>query len=55
LILNNPFIKRMITCLAALIFLSCQGSRYQWFDGTLEEARAAAGSKLILLDFYTYT
>ena len=47
--------KRMITCLVALVFLGCQGSRYQWFDGTLEEAKSAAGSKLILLDFYTYT
>ena len=47
--------KRMITCLAILVFIGCQRSQYQWFDGTLEEAKAAAGSKLILLDFYTYT
>ena len=47
--------KRIITCLATLLFLSCQGSRYQWFDGTFEEARTAAGSKLIFIKFYTNT
>ena len=47
--------KRLITCLATLLFLSCQGSSYQWFDGTFEEARAVAGSKLIFLKFYTKT
>ena len=47
--------KRMIACLATLVFLGCQGSRYEWFEGTLEEAKADAGSKLILLKFYTNT
>ncbi len=47
--------KRALYCLVALLFLGCHGSRYQWFDGTFEEARAAAGSKLILLKFYTNT
>jgi hypothetical protein len=47
--------KYVIASLAALIILNCQGSRYQWFDGTLEEAKLVAGSKLILLDFYTNT
>jgi hypothetical protein len=47
--------QRILTCLIALILLGCNGTRYQWFDGTLEEAKALAGSKLILLDFYTYT
>ena len=35
--------------------MGCQGSRYQWFDGTFEEAKAAADSKLIFLKFYTNT
>ena len=47
--------KRMIACLVVLIFLGCQGSRYQWFEGTFAEARVAAGSKLIFLKFYTNT
>jgi len=55
LILNNPPIKHIATYLAVLVFLGCQGSRYQWFEGTFEEARAAAGSKLILIKFYTNT
>tara|TARA_B100000315_G_C14399488_1_gene505787 strand:- start:523 stop:687 length:165 start_codon:yes stop_codon:yes gene_type:complete len=54
LILNKPFVKRVLSCLAVLIFLGC-GSRYQWFDGTFEEAKLVAGSKIILLKFYTYT
>jgi len=55
LISNNSFIKQIIACLIALIFIGCQGSAYQWFDGTFEEAKSVAESKLILLDFYTYT
>ena len=47
--------KHVLTFLAALIFVGCQGSRYQWFDGTFEEAKSAAGEKLILLKFYTNT
>ena len=47
--------KHMQTFLLIVMFLGCQGSRYQWFDGTLEEAKSIAGSKLILLDFYTNT
>ena len=47
--------KHILYCMAALLLLGCQGSRYQWFDGTFEEAKAAAGSKLIFLKFYTNT
>ena len=25
-----------------IVFLGCQGSKYQWFDGTLEEAKTHA-------------
>ena len=47
--------QRMVAYLAILVFLGCQGSRYEWFEGTLEEAKADAGEKLILLKFYTNT
>jgi len=47
--------KSILTFLTVLIFAGCQGSRYQWFDGTFEEAKSAAGAKLILLKFYTNT
>ena len=47
--------KRIITYLAVFVFLGCQGTWYQWFDGTFEEAKAATGSKLIFLKFYTNT
>jgi len=55
LISNNVFIKQIIISLISLVFIGCQGSAYQWFDGTFEEAKSVADSKLILLDFYTYT
>jgi len=47
--------KRVITYITVLIFIGCQGSRYQWFDGTFEEAKSIADSKLIMLKFYTNT
>ena len=53
--LYKLFMKHVLTFLAALIFVGCQGSRYQWFDGTFEEAKSVAGEKLILLKFYTNT
>ena len=39
--------------IASLFLLGCQSSGYKWFSGSFEEAKIAAGSKLILLDFYT--
>jgi len=41
--------------LPILIFLGCQNSNYNWFNGNYKDAKSIAGSKLILLDFYTYT
>jgi len=55
LIFNNFHLKRALTLLAILVFWGCQGSHYQWYSGTFEEAKASAGSKLILLKFYTDT
>jgi len=37
------------------IFLGCQNAKYNWFSGDFEAAKSSAGSKLILLDFYTET
>ena len=47
--------KSIIICIISIVFIGCSGSSYQYFDGTFEEAKAAAGSKLILLKFYTST
>ena len=35
--------------------MGCQSSSYNWYSGNFEEAKTVAGSKLILLDFYTET
>ena len=37
------------------ILLGCQNAKYNWFSGDFEAAKSTAGSKLILLDFYTDT
>jgi len=37
------------------IILGCQSTKYNWFSGDFEAAKSVAGSKLILLDFYTET
>jgi hypothetical protein len=37
------------------IVLGCQNAKYNWFSGDFEAAKSTAGSKLILLDFYTDT
>jgi len=55
LISDRLNIKNIVSFLAIVIFLGCQGSPYQYFDGTFEDAKAAAGSKLIFLKFYTNT
>ena len=36
-----------------LFTLGCQSSSYNWYSGNFEDAKKIAGSKLILLDFYT--
>ena len=41
--------------LALFIVLGCQNAKYNWFSGDFEAAKSTAGSKLILLDFYTET
>ncbi|MBC8255887.1 MAG: hypothetical protein H8E85_01090 [Candidatus Marinimicrobia bacterium] len=40
---------------ALLIFLGCQNSNYNWYSGNFEDAKSVAGTKLIMLDFYTDT
>ena len=41
--------------LFVLLFMGCQSSSYNWYSGNFEEAKTVAGTKLILLDFYTDT
>jgi len=48
-------IRNYCFILTLLIVFGCQNSGYQWFSGSIEEAKSTAGSKLILLDFYTET
>ena len=47
--------KRTLFSLLFLFIFSCHGSTYQWFDGTFEEAKSIADSKLIMIKFYTNT
>ena len=47
--------KKTIIFLIGLLVFSCQGTPYEWYGGTLEEAKEIAGSKLILIKFYTNT
>ena len=47
--------KRTVAYLCVLLALSCQYTPYEWYNGTLEEAKEIAGSKLILIKFYTNT
>ena len=48
-------IKKQIFVGVLLILFGCQNSSYNWYSGDFEEAKSTAGSKLILLDFYTET
>jgi len=41
--------------LVLFIVLGCQNEKYNWFIGDFDAAKSIAGSKLILLDFYTET
>ena len=47
--------KKIITYFIAMLFIGCQGTAYQYFQGTFEEAKSAAASKLIFIKFYTNT
>ena len=38
---------------ASLFLFSCQSETYTWFKGSIIKAKESAGTKLILLDFYT--
>jgi hypothetical protein len=37
----------------ALFSFGCQSATYTWFSGSIEKAKESAGTKLIMLDFYT--
>ena len=47
--------KYISSIFLSLFLLGCHGTSYNYFDGTFEEAKAAAGSKLIFIKFYTNT
>ena len=48
-------IRNYCFILTLLIVLGCQTSGYKWYSGTVEKAKSKAGTKLILLEFYTDT
>jgi len=50
----NKF-KSRYYILFLLFILGCQKAEYNWSGGDFETAKSIAGSKLILLDFYTET
>jgi len=47
--------KYLFSIILTIFFINCYGTSYKYFDGTFDEAKAAAGSKLIFLKFYTNT
>ena len=47
--------KNILILFTAIFILNCQGSPYQYFQGTFEEAKLIADSKLIFIKFYTNT
>ena len=47
--------KKMLLLISLTFFFACQGSKYEWYNGSLEQAKEIAGSKLIMLKFYTNT
>ena len=36
-----------------LFFFGCNSQKLNWFDGSLEDALALSGDKIIMIDFYT--
>ena len=47
--------KYLFSTILTIFFINCHGTNYQNLDGTFDDAKAAAGSKLIFLKFYTNT
>ena len=47
--------KKILIVIFFLFYFACQGSKYEWYNGSLEQAKEIAGSKLIMLKFYTNT
>jgi len=39
----------------SLLFFGCQTEIYPWYTGSIDKAKKSAGTKLIMLDFYTPT
>ncbi|MGA2532743.1 MAG: hypothetical protein ABSG19_06855 [Candidatus Aminicenantales bacterium] len=48
---------KRLAALAGLLFVVSSASAQVWFKGTLNEAmaKAKAESKVVLIDFYSYT
>ena len=49
------FTKYWYLIVGAMLILGCQNSNYNWYSGNFVEARSMAGSKLVLVEFYTDT
>tara|TARA_Y100001968_G_scaffold227848_1_gene210621 strand:+ start:553 stop:699 length:147 start_codon:yes stop_codon:yes gene_type:complete len=47
--------KKILLFFIISILTNCTGSNYNYFNGTFEEAKKIAGSKLIFIKFYTNT
>ena len=50
--LSKSFIKIIFV---SLLLYSCQSDVYPWYTGSIDKAKQSAGTKLIMLDFYTPT
>ena len=45
--------KKYGVLLSALLLMACSNkANYPWFLGSFDDAKSAAGDKLIMLDFY---
>ncbi|MBM3311386.1 MAG: DUF945 domain-containing protein [Candidatus Aminicenantes bacterium] len=49
--------KKLVSLLFVLAFVSAAAAQTAWFQGTLDQAVAKAKTegKLVLIDFYSYT
>ena len=47
--------NKILIYIATLVLMGCHGKSYQYFNGTFEEAKTTARSKLIFIKFYTNT
>ena len=43
--------KKILTYIATIVLMGCHGKSYQYFNGTFEEAKTTARSKLIFIKF----